>query len=83
VKTAISLPDSVFAEAEALAQQLGLSRSELYSKALQADLSKYNRQQILSKLNNTEICPIDDDRMRITRDLFLKTNLRCYSNFQI
>jgi metal-responsive CopG/Arc/MetJ family transcriptional regulator len=52
MKTAISLPDSVFAEAEALAQRLGLSRSELYSTALQAYLSKYNRQQILSKLNN-------------------------------
>jgi metal-responsive CopG/Arc/MetJ family transcriptional regulator len=52
MKTAISLPDSVFAEAEALAQQLGLFRSELYSTALQAYLSKYNRQQILSKLNN-------------------------------
>jgi metal-responsive CopG/Arc/MetJ family transcriptional regulator len=52
MKTAISLPDSVFAEAETLAQQLGLSRSELYSTALQAYLSKYNRQQILSKLNN-------------------------------
>jgi metal-responsive CopG/Arc/MetJ family transcriptional regulator len=51
VKTAISLPDSIFAEAEALAQQLGLSRRELYSKALQAYLSKYNRQQILSQLN--------------------------------
>jgi metal-responsive CopG/Arc/MetJ family transcriptional regulator len=52
MKITISLPDSVFAEAEALAQQLGLSRSELYSTALQAYLSKYNRQQILSKLNN-------------------------------
>jgi metal-responsive CopG/Arc/MetJ family transcriptional regulator len=52
MKTAISLPDSVFAEAEALAKQLGLSRSELYSTALQAYLSKYNRQQILSQLNN-------------------------------
>ena len=51
MKTAISLPDSVFTEAEALAQQLGLSRSELYSKALQAYLHKYNRQQILSQLN--------------------------------
>jgi metal-responsive CopG/Arc/MetJ family transcriptional regulator len=44
MKTAISLPDSVFAEAEALAQELGLSRSELYTQALQAYLSKYNRQ---------------------------------------
>jgi metal-responsive CopG/Arc/MetJ family transcriptional regulator len=51
MKTAISLPDSVFAEAEALSQQLGLSRSELYTRALQAYLKKYNRHQILHKLN--------------------------------
>lgn len=51
MKTAISLPDSVFEEAEALAQKLGLSRSELYTKALQAYLQKYNRDQTLHKLN--------------------------------
>jgi metal-responsive CopG/Arc/MetJ family transcriptional regulator len=51
MKTAISLPDSVFEEAEALAKQLGLSRSELYTKALQAYLRKYNRNQILNTLN--------------------------------
>ncbi|MDB9493495.1 hypothetical protein PN441_05570 [Spirulina major CS-329] len=51
MKTAISLPDTVFEQAETLAQQLGLSRSELYTKALQAYLKKYNREQILLKLN--------------------------------
>jgi len=51
MKTAISLPDSVFEEAESLAQQLGISRSELYTKALQAYLQKYNRQQIETQLN--------------------------------
>jgi metal-responsive CopG/Arc/MetJ family transcriptional regulator len=51
MKTAISLPDSVFEEAEALAQRLELSRSELYTKALQSYLRRYNRQQILLKLN--------------------------------
>ena len=51
MKTAISLPDPVFDEAEALAQRLGLSRSELYTKALQAYLKKHNRKQILDKLN--------------------------------
>ncbi|MBD2504175.1 ribbon-helix-helix domain-containing protein [Anabaena azotica] len=51
MKTTISLPDSVFEKAEALAKQLGLSRSELYTKALQAYLQKYNRNQILNKLN--------------------------------
>lgn len=51
METAISLPDPVFEQAEALAQQLGLSRSELYAKALQAYLKRYNRDQILLKLN--------------------------------
>lgn len=51
MKTAISLPDAVFEQAEALAQQLGLSRSELYTKALQSYLKRYNREQILLKLN--------------------------------
>jgi metal-responsive CopG/Arc/MetJ family transcriptional regulator len=51
MKTAISLPDPVFEQAEALAQQLGLSRSELYTKALQSYLKRYNRDQILLKLN--------------------------------
>lgn len=51
MKTAISIPDSVFEEAEALAQQLGLSRSELYRKALQAYLKRYKREQISLKLN--------------------------------
>ncbi len=51
MKADVSLPDSLYADADALAEQLGLSRSELYTKALQAYLRKYNRDQILSKLN--------------------------------
>ncbi|MEG4395025.1 hypothetical protein [Microcoleus sp. BROC3] len=50
MKTAISLPDLVFEEAEALAGLLGQSRSELYTKALQAYLRRHNRSRILSKL---------------------------------
>ena len=52
MKTAISLPDSVFEEAEAIATQLGISRSELYATALRTYLQKYNRSQILDKLNH-------------------------------
>jgi metal-responsive CopG/Arc/MetJ family transcriptional regulator len=36
MKTAISIPDLLFDEAEKLAQRLGMSRSELYAKALAA-----------------------------------------------
>jgi metal-responsive CopG/Arc/MetJ family transcriptional regulator len=51
MKTAISLPDPIFEEAELLARRLGVSRSELYTKALKAYLHKYNREQTLNKLN--------------------------------
>lgn len=34
MKTAISIPDEVFAEAEAEARRLGMSRSGLYSRAI-------------------------------------------------
>lgn len=34
VKTAISLPDEVFEEAERLAKRRGISRSELYARAV-------------------------------------------------
>jgi hypothetical protein len=51
MKTAISLPDLVFKEAESLARRLGLSRSELYTKALKSYLRRHNRDRILSKLN--------------------------------
>jgi metal-responsive CopG/Arc/MetJ family transcriptional regulator len=34
VKTAISIPDDLFLEADLAAQRLGLSRSELYARAV-------------------------------------------------
>ncbi len=51
MKTDISLPDSIFEEAEAVAQQLGISRSELYTEALKAYLRRHNQERTLSKLN--------------------------------
>lgn len=36
VKTAISIPDDLFLEAEREARRLGLSRSELYARAVRA-----------------------------------------------
>jgi len=39
MKTAVSIPDPVFAAADRLARSLGISRSELYARALQRFLS--------------------------------------------
>lgn len=51
MKTAISIPDPIFQAGEALALRLGLSRSELYTKALQAFVAAYAPQHITDALN--------------------------------
>jgi metal-responsive CopG/Arc/MetJ family transcriptional regulator len=51
MKTAISIPDSLFQEAEQFAQKNGLSRSELYSRALQVYLAHHRPQAITQALN--------------------------------
>jgi hypothetical protein len=51
VKTAVSIPDHVFESAEKLASRLGVSRSELYSKALASFVEKYREDLITAKLN--------------------------------
>jgi predicted transcriptional regulator len=51
MKVAISLPDDVFEAGEHLAQQLGLSRSQLYANALSAYLSVRAAAAVTAKLN--------------------------------
>ena len=42
MKTAISIPDPLFEEAEALAHRLHVSRSELYATALRAFVERHD-----------------------------------------
>jgi predicted transcriptional regulator len=51
MKIAISVPDDVFEAGEHLAQQLGLSRSQLYADALSAYLSARGAAAVTAKLN--------------------------------
>ncbi len=51
MKTAISIPDSVFQSAENLAQRLGLSRSELYAKAVNEYINTHKYQSVKKKLD--------------------------------
>jgi hypothetical protein len=51
MKTAISIPDRVFRSAEQLAVRMGISRSELYSKALAALLDRHRDEIVTSRLN--------------------------------
>jgi len=51
VKTAISLPDELFRDAEAAARRLKVSRSELYAKAIAQFLKQYDEDAITERLN--------------------------------
>lgn len=51
MKTAISLPDNLFHAADKLASSLGISRSELYAKALADYLARRSAEQITARLN--------------------------------
>ena len=51
MKTAISLPDHVFDAAEAVAHRLGISRSQLYARAVEAFLREHRDDQVTEILN--------------------------------
>jgi metal-responsive CopG/Arc/MetJ family transcriptional regulator len=52
MKTAISLPDEVFESADALAERMGLSRSELYATAVAEYVAKHRDQDVTARLND-------------------------------
>ena len=51
VKTAISIPDSLFNAAEQLAKRLGISRSELYQRAMRRYLKDHKNERITEALD--------------------------------
>lgn len=51
MKTAVSIPDRVFESAEKLAARLGVSRSQLYAKALASLVERHREDLITSRLN--------------------------------
>jgi metal-responsive CopG/Arc/MetJ family transcriptional regulator len=51
MKVAVSIPDPIFAEAEALAKQFGTSRSELYQRALREFVSRHAADPVTRAMN--------------------------------
>jgi metal-responsive CopG/Arc/MetJ family transcriptional regulator len=51
MKTAISVPDEVFEQAERTARQLNVSRSELYSRALSEYLARHTDSEVTRSIN--------------------------------
>ena len=63
MKTAISIPDDVFADADRLAKALKTSRSELYSRAVREYVSRHATGEVTASLDRTcqEIGAADAD----------------------
>lgn len=62
MKTAISLPDDLFKSGDSLAKRMGLSRSELYARALADYVAKHKASQVTQRLNAvyaTEVTVLD------------------------
>jgi predicted transcriptional regulator len=51
MKTAISVPDEIFEEAERLARRLKSSRSELYSRALAEFVARHGTDQVTEAMD--------------------------------
>ena len=51
MKTAISIPDPLFRAADALSARLGISRSELFQRAVEQYLREFDDQAITDALN--------------------------------
>ncbi|MDR0463559.1 MAG: ChpI protein [Treponema sp.] len=76
MKTAISLPDTVYFAAEQTAQYMGISRSALYVNAISEYLKTNNRKYITQKLNDVynddyynEFEPVSNAALESIREL--------------
>jgi metal-responsive CopG/Arc/MetJ family transcriptional regulator len=67
VKTAVSIPDPLFKEADKLAARLGKSRSELFADALREHLLRHGDAAITARLDAvySDLEPSEEDRVRL------------------
>ncbi len=71
MKTAISIPDKLFAEAERLAKRRGISRSKLFQIAIEDMLSAQKEEAVREAINrsyNVSPEPFDPMLDRLTRE---------------
>ena len=74
MKTAISIPNEIFEEAERTAKRLGLSRSEFFTRAIKAYLADRSEQSITNSYNagfGDSAAESDDFQREATRHALL------------
>ena len=61
VKTAISLDESLFREAEDWAGKLGVSRSQLFARAVEEYVRRHENEELLRRLNEAHAGGPDEE----------------------
>ena len=61
VKTAISLDEGLFREAESWAGKLGVSRSQLFARAVEEYVKRRENEELLARLNEAHADGLDDE----------------------
>jgi metal-responsive CopG/Arc/MetJ family transcriptional regulator len=61
MKTAVSLPDEIFRQAEATAKKLRISRSKLYASAISEYLDRHRAESVTERLN--QVYSTQDSRL--------------------
>lgn len=61
VKTAISMDEALFREAEALANKMGVSRSRLFADAVEEYVRRRENEELLKRLNEAHADEPDEE----------------------
>jgi metal-responsive CopG/Arc/MetJ family transcriptional regulator len=76
MKTAISLPDTLYEDAERTAKSMGIPRSQLFARALEEFINHHKKEnitelydQIYSKISSTDISKIETLNISSLREL--------------
>ena len=76
MRTAISVEDALLKEADAVARELGVSRSRLISDALREYLKRRRRAEITRRLDRVYAANPDTEDRRLIRKLRTKMPVR-------
>jgi len=75
MKTAVSIPDGVFADGERLAVRLQTSRSQLYARALAEFVARHDDDQLVAAMDKV-IGEVGTDDAEATRSNFSREAAR-------
>ena len=67
VKTAISIQQSLFEQAEALARELHISRSRLFALAVEDFMQRHENQRLLERINDAYADTTTPDEQALLR----------------